>query len=143
MFDMNMLFYPTGSHPVNSRIVGGRFLAHCCLTRIERAFLAADLHTGAAQLVTPTIVQSAMLARVNRTYAGWAVKQMPLRTDIISGSLPLVPQRSPAVPQSESNGHTLPAIVSAEIDDDTVIAFVRAVGIKRTLDAAVAVEAAQ
>jgi hypothetical protein len=46
---------------VNPVPITGRFLAHNRKNRIERAFLAADLHTGAKGLVEPTVSQSALL----------------------------------------------------------------------------------
>ena len=60
---------------VNPVPVTGQYLAHTRKNRIERAFLAADLHTGTKVLVERTIVQCASLAGVNRAYAHWAIKR--------------------------------------------------------------------
>ena len=45
--------YHAKAELVNStpRIVNGRYVAHAKLSLVERAFLAADLHRGAQQLV--------------------------------------------------------------------------------------------
>jgi hypothetical protein len=114
---------------VPSMPVTGRYLAHSKLSSVERAFLASDLVSGNKRLIQPTIVQAAMLARVNKTYAWWATQQQDNRFDIEAGYLPLVPQREtkPSVPLS----------------DGDLFDIVRAAGIGRVLEAACAVEAAQ
>jgi hypothetical protein len=116
----------------------GRYLAHNQESRVVRAFLAADLHSGAKQLVKPTMVQSAFLAGVNRAYAHWAAKRLAKRAEIEAGLIPLVP---PSV--LKANGTMLPASITGFVTDSDVFDFVRSVGINRVLDAAVAVEAAQ
>jgi hypothetical protein len=83
--------------PVNTvpRLVTGQWLAHAKLTLAERAYLAGDLYTGAAQLVQPTVVQSAALARVNTCYAHWAIKRPNDRLLVESGAVSLVPTVMP------------------------------------------------
>ena len=49
--------------------VTGRYLAHNHLSRIGKAYLASDLHAGRRCLVAPTLVQAALLARIDRTAA--------------------------------------------------------------------------
>jgi hypothetical protein len=121
-----------------STAVTGRYLAHNGHDRVARAFMAADLFTGRTHLVKPTFVQVGALARVNRTYAGWAVKRLAERCAIEAGHLPLVP------PVPQVNGTTLPvSITAAAIADSEVIDFVRYVGVARVIEAACAVEAAQ
>ena len=110
--------------------VSGRYLAHNSLNRVGKAFLARDLSVGVKQLVEPTILQAAMLAKVNATYVHWAIKQAANRFEIEAGYLPLVPAR---VVES-----------TTPISDPEIIDFVRAVGdLGRVLDAACAVEAAE
>lgn len=117
---------------VNSTPLTGRFLAHTHTPLVARAFLAADLISGASRLVAPTIGQAASLARVNRTYAFWAAHRSHLREVIAAGELPLVPPTTRPV--------QLPVPM---VDDAEILAFVRRVGTTRILDAAVAVEAAE
>lgn len=119
---MDAVTYQAGLAPVN--YVTGRYLAHNHLDRVSKAFLASDLISGSKQLVKPTILQAAMLAKVNSTYAWWATRQGSNRFEIERGYLPLVPPP-----------------VQAPISDPEIIDFVRRVGIGRVLDAAV--EAAQ
>ena len=117
--------------------LSGRFLAFNRKSRVVRAFLAADLHSGAKRLVKPTMVQSAFLAGVNRAYAHWAAKRLAERAEIEAGLIPLVP---PSV--SGANGAMLPASITGYFADSDVVDFVRSVGVNRVLEAAVAVEAA-
>jgi hypothetical protein len=120
-------------YDVNPTPVTGRHLAHAHKSRIERAFMAADLFTGAKVLTEPTVVQAASLAGVNRTYAHWAVKRLNgLRS---AGFVPLMPH---AAPKAEN----LP-VPRIEIPDFEHVEFVRSVGVNRVLDAAVLAEAAQ
>jgi hypothetical protein len=53
---------------VNPVPAAGQYLAHTRKNRLERAFLAADLHTSTKVPVKRTIVQCASLASVNRAY---------------------------------------------------------------------------
>jgi hypothetical protein len=136
---MDTLAYRLDPEPINTALttivraasmpVTGRYLAHSKLSSVERAFLASDLVSGDKRLVRPTIVQAAMLARVNKTYAWWATKQQDNRFDIEAGYLPLVPPR-----EVKSR---------APISDDWLFDIVREAGIGRVLEAACAVEAAQ
>jgi hypothetical protein len=114
---------------VNSTAVTGNHLAYGHKSLTARAFLAADLFTGAKYLTTPTIVQSAYLANVNRTYAWWATKRQAERTAIEAGLIPLVPPRVKPTP--------------IPIDDMELVAIARAVGVDRMINAAVMAEAAQ
>jgi hypothetical protein len=107
--------------------VTGRFLAHNRLPHIGRAFHAADLHAGNRYLVTPTIVQAAVLCRVNRTTAWWAVRQMANRVPIEAGILPLVPRSAPAP-------------TKADLSDNVLFDIVAAAGIDRILTIAASVE---
>src|SRR6516225_7359352 len=83
----------------------GRFLAHNRHSRVDRAFFAADLYFGAKRLTMPTLVQAAILAGVNRTYAFWATKPQAqrARAEIERGLIPLVPLQH----VQKSNGTTL------------------------------------
>jgi hypothetical protein len=110
----------------NAAPITGRFFAHNRLSRVERAFLAADLVTGATRLAEPTVVQAAILAGVNRTSAGWA-KQAANRPDIIRGLLPLVPRSS---------------LTRAQIDDHVIVDLVNRVGIDHLLAVMSTAEAA-
>jgi hypothetical protein len=124
------------NYGVDSTPITGRYLAHNHHNRVVRAFLAGDLALGARQLIKPTLVQAALLAGVNRTYAFWATKRMAERAEIEAGRIPLVP----AMPRPNGNGS---ALVSDAIDDAVVFDLVRNVGIEKVLTIAAAVEQAQ
>jgi hypothetical protein len=123
------LEYGASSTPIT-----GRYLAHNQLSLVEKAYLGADLHTGKRVLVAPTVVESAMLARVNTTYVHYALKQEANRFAIEHRYTPLVPPRIKEL--------TVP-MVPEVYDQAAIIDIVRRVGIGRVLDAACAVEAAQ
>ena len=131
---------PNGVNPtliVSSTLIPGSYLARNKLGLIERAFIAADLHLGAKDLVSPTQIQSAALSRVNHNYVYWAVKRYAERADIERGLVPLIPpQGEPATPKT--NGTT-----TSGIDDSSLVQLVRSVGIDRVIHAAIAVERAQ
>jgi len=116
----------------------GRFLAHNQQSRVVRAFLAADLHSGTKQPVKLTMVQAAYLARVSPAYAWAAEKRMEERPAIEAGYVPLVPAGA-----ARTNGNMLPMSITGLMPDSDLIDFVRRVGVNRVLEAAVAVEAAQ
>ena len=134
-----MANFPSNYHNcgVNSTPVSGRYLAHNRHDPVAHAFLAADLYAGAKKLTDPTMVQSAYLARVNVTYGWWAHRRQDQRADIEAGRVPLVP------PSYRSNGSALVVPHAAEIGDSELVAFVRAVGVNRVLEAAVTADAAQ
>jgi hypothetical protein len=111
---------------VNRAPVTGRYLAHNGLTGVQRAFLGADLCTGARPLIDITIVQSAMLARTNRTYVHSAIQQGPNRSAIEAGLLPLVPKSI-----AKTNG----VITDSELFD-----IIRSFGLDHVLEVASRVE---
>jgi len=122
-----------GAMPVSS--LTGRFLAHNRRSRVDRAFLAADLYFGAKRLTMPTLVQAATLAGVNRTYAFWATKpqaQRP-RAEIEAGLMPLVP----AAP-ARTNGNGTAVSIMPGIDDAELMHIANLVGPDRMLAAAIA-----
>ena len=121
--------YRTPFGSVNSTVTG-RYLAHNHLNRVGKAFLARDLSVGAKQLVEPTILQAAMVAKVNATHVHWAIKQAANRFEIEAAYLPLVPPRVPA-PSTEIDGF------------QQIIDFVRRTGVGPVLEAACVVEAAE
>jgi hypothetical protein len=125
---------------VNPVSVTGRELAHSPKGLIRRAFDAADLYLGAKQFTEPTVVQSALLARVNRTYVHWAIKRQAERTQIEAGLVPLVPPPARRILREAPDDIPVPAIA---IPDVELIDFVRSVGVDRVLNAAVMAEAAQ
>ena len=110
------------------QLVTGQWCAHAKLSLAARAYLAADLHTGKAQLISPTVVQSARLARVNPTYVHWAIKRPNDRLLVESGAVPIVP---PAMPKA------LPAPVSPQ---ERLASVVSEVGVNSTLAMLVAFE---
>ncbi|MDA9424027.1 hypothetical protein [Bradyrhizobium sp. CCBAU 53380] len=118
---------------VETRPIAGSYLSYNRHDAIGRAFLAADLHLGLRTLREPTIVQAAYLARVNRTYAFWAVKRFPNRAEIEAGLLPLVP---PAKPK-------LSIITSDTVSDLELAEMIRKVGVEHTFEVMMAVEAAE
>ena len=121
--------YSAAFAPVNPvRLITGQWSAHAKLSLAARAYLAADLHTGKAQLISPTVVQSARLARVNPTYVHWAIKRPNDRLLVESGAVPIVP---PAMPKA------LPAPVSPQ---ERLASVVSEVGVNSTLAMLVAFE---
>jgi hypothetical protein len=85
--------------------ITGRFLAHNRHDRVGRAFMAADLFTGATRLVKPTVTQAAFLADVNCAYAHWAIKRQAERAAIEAGLIPLV-----SAAASKANGTRVPLV---------------------------------
>jgi hypothetical protein len=80
-----------------STLIGGQYLARNRLSLVARAFLAADLRSGAKVLTEPTLQQVATLARVNVSYCWWAERRKEKRWMIEAGFTPLVPA-TPARP---------------------------------------------
>jgi len=115
----------------------GRFLAHNRHSRVDRAFFAADLYFGAKRLAMPTLVQAAILAGVNRTYAFWATKPQAqrARAEIEAGLVPLVPA-APA--RTNGNGTVQPVVPDVGIDDAQLMHIANLVGADRMLAAAIA-----
>jgi hypothetical protein len=107
--------------------LSGSYFAYNHLPRLQRAFLAADLHSGKCRLVTPMLTQAAAIARVNYTAAWWASVRQTERAAIIDGVMPLVPPRA-ALPASRTVSDT-------ELADIIAIA-----GIERMLVIAAQVE---
>jgi hypothetical protein len=134
--------------------LGGRYLAHNQLSLVKKAFFGADLATGRRPLVAPTVLQSAMLARVNPTYVRYAIKRLGERTAIEAGLIPLVPPHSEipvppangnghAPPLSNGNGttgHTVPTTLGVE--DSSLFDLIAAIGVDRVINCAVEVERA-
>ena len=125
---------------VNPTPIPGIYLARNHLSLIKRAFLAADLISGAKCLTAPTQKQAAGLARVNAFYVYWALKRASDRAEIERGHVPLIPSHGEIV-APKTNG-TTPTTASG-IDDAGLVQFVRSVGIDRVIHAAIAVERAQ
>jgi hypothetical protein len=119
--------------------LSGRFLAHNRHSRVDRAFFAADLYFGAKRLTMPTLVQAALLAGVNRTYAFWATKPQAqrARAEIEAGLVPLVPA-APAPARANGNGTALPVVPDVRIDDAQLMHIANLVGADRMLAAAIA-----
>jgi hypothetical protein len=70
--------------------ISGRNLAHAPRSKIERAFVAADLHRGRLRLERLTILQCAALAKVCPPYIQLALKANPDQRELIlCGQLPL------------------------------------------------------
>jgi hypothetical protein len=108
--------------PLPSTTVTGLNLAHAKRTAVERALLAADLHTGLIHLVNPTVLQSAALAGVSQPYVAMALRAAPdQRRMIEQGRLCLSevrPRRSASAPIAWWQN----------ADETERINFVRAVG---------------
>jgi hypothetical protein len=113
-----------------AKVVTGNYLAYAKLTKAQRAFVAADLVTGAAQLVQPTVLDAAWLASVNPTYAHYALRHSEQERFLIEkGILPLAP--------------TVPAMkaLPAPVDPVRQLAdIVGVLGVGGTLDALTAIE---
>jgi hypothetical protein len=119
----------------------GRFLAHNRHSRVDRAFFAADLYFGAKRLTMPTLVQAAILAGVNRTYAFWATKPQAqrARAEIEAGLMPLVPA---GTARTNGNGTVQPVVPDTGIDQ-ALFNIIATVGVEKALTIATAVEQAQ
>jgi hypothetical protein len=120
------------------KLVSGRYLAHCRLDPVHRAFIAADLHSGVLQPTKLAMTQAASLARINVTYAWWAKKRQAERAAIEAGLIPLVPAW-----HSVTNGKAIIPLQPIEINDTALVDFIRGIGLERVLEAAVVVEAPQ
>ena len=107
-----------------------------------RAVLGAEILDGNTVIQNLTVKTIAGLVGVSVSSLLAAARTTPAqREEIKAGRRPLQPrQRQLALPAPVK---PLPTIVSADVDDATVINIVRVIGIQRTLEAAVAVEAAQ
>ena len=114
---------------VNPAPVTGRYLAHNKLSDVRRAFLGAELHTGARPLIDLTIGQAALLARVHRARVSWAIRQMPNRSAIEAGLLPLVPK-----PTAKTNG-----VITTDLE---LFNIIRSFGLDHVLEIASQVESA-
>jgi hypothetical protein len=76
----------------NATRLTGRRVAHFKRSATERAFLAADLVTGRAQLAKPTIGQAAALLKVSPSYVDAALKAAANgeRLKVLQGYQPLI-----------------------------------------------------
>jgi hypothetical protein len=115
--------------------LAGHYLARNGESRVVRAFLAADLHSGTKRLAKPTRLQSAYLARVSPTYVCWAEKRMDQRWEIERGLIPLVPT---APVHANGNGTMQPVMPDVGIDDAQLAHIANLVGADRMLAAAIA-----
>lgn len=121
--------------------VRGRYISRLLQNAAHAAFLGADLHSGRAVLVGPSLVQSALIAGSNVTAVWWAERRQEHRPAIIAGERPLIPRPSrpdDKPPAPNGNGGLMP--VPATIDDATLFALIQMAGTDRVLAAAVAVE---
>lgn len=129
---MTYAFTPPTTTP--PRRVTGRNLAHARRTPIERALLAADLASGRAVLVEPTMRQIVLLTGASPSYAAAAAAlDEGERRSVLRGWRPMIPQQ---VKRREA------PIDWARIDDSALINGARALGTDRMLAAAVAAERA-
>jgi hypothetical protein len=129
--------YHASESTVKPTPICGTYLCHNHLDIAGRARLAVGLHYGAKQLVFPTMVQAAWLARVSTASAWLEHRRRIERAAPSKTSVAVATEASP----SATNGQ--PPATQAPINNDAVIEFVRTVGVSRVLEAAVAVEAAQ
>jgi hypothetical protein len=122
--------------------ITGQYLARNQLSRVRKAFLAADLKRGIIRPTELTIGQAADLARVNYTTAWWAIRRYDERFEIEAGLIPLVPATTPAAPVhtngNGTNGATLPIVPDTGSDDAWLVSIAQHVGQDRMLAAAVA-----
>lgn len=76
------------------RPVTGSFLAHAKLSKVEAAYLAADLYRGTRFVVRLTMLQCARLVHVSPAYAHAALRRPDVRWLVENGHLPLVMPRT-------------------------------------------------
>jgi hypothetical protein len=127
--------YPTGLRLVNSipLPLKGRYLKRSLKNRHLAAFVGADLVSGEAQLVEPTLAQAAFITGSEVMSVWWAMQRQDHREEIIAGLMPLVPSR-------HKKAYSVPA-AKAGIDDVMLFDIISKVGVDHTLAIAAAVEA--
>jgi len=108
--------------------IGGQYLARNRLSLVARAFLAADLRSGAKVLTEPTLQQVASLARVNVTYVWHAERRAEKRWMIEAGFTPLVPA-APARTTGTGTGTGTALAVAYANDNDPGIRLADCIGI--------------
>lgn len=99
-----------GSHSTSPRpvaspfpVITGRNLAHGKRSALERAFVAADLHLGRAEMVYPTIRQCAHLAHVCVPYVAAAVaiaNDQAARAAVLAGDCTITEAAKAVAPES-------------------------------------------
>ena len=137
-----MTYLPNGFPASGPRRISGASLAQK-LRRLplpDRAVFGAEILDGSVVVQNLTLQTVASLVNVSVSSLLAAVRATPAqRKEIKTGRRCLQPrQRQLALPAPAK-----PVIVSADVDDATVINIVRVIGVTRTLEAAVAVEAAK
>ena len=130
----------------NARVLSGRGVVHRHWTKRQLACLAANVAEGQTR-VDWSIAQLSAALRVGRGYIDLARSFSPeKRQAIIAGldhtsfaTLLKAPESQLALPAPKRRV----VINGKSIDDVTLMAVVRSAGVERTLQAAMAVEAAQ
>jgi hypothetical protein len=89
------MFYTSTTPAATPRQITGRNLAHTRRTPVERALLAADLASGRAVLVEPTMRQIVALTGASPSYAMAAASlDEGERRSVSRGWRPMVPQQA-------------------------------------------------
>jgi len=114
-------------HPPAPKVIDGRALAHRDLTKRQRAVLAANIYDGWAR-INPTQRQVADMCGVSLSYVRIA---LALHPDV----------RAPA--NMRPRPRVSAKVVNLAVTDSDLVKAIRAIGVNRVLDAAVAAEAAE
>jgi hypothetical protein len=72
-------------------------LAHGDLSKVQKAFLLADIFLGRRELIEHSVAGLGRYEQLNPTYIHAALQRMDQREAIEAGILPLIPPPSPAV----------------------------------------------
>jgi hypothetical protein len=139
-----MTYLPDGFPASGPRRISGASLAQI-LRRMSlpaRAVLGAEILDGEVIVQNLTLKTIAGLVDVSTSSLLAAARATPAqREEIKAERRPLQPQqRQLALP---APAKSLPVIMSKDVNDATVVNIVRVIGVQRTFEAAVVVEAAE
>jgi hypothetical protein len=134
-----MVHYDQPQCGVNPTPISGPYLSRNWLSTKGRARLAVGLYRRTKQLIEPTMVQAAWLARVSTASAWLEYKRQAEHAAIQAGRVSAVAPQQRVV--SEINGTTHPATLPPdEINDAELVNIAQQVGVDRMLQAAMAAE---
>jgi hypothetical protein len=92
-------------------------LAHGNLSKVQRAFIGADLYRGRSVVRDHTIVSAARTVGTSTTLVAWALQRLPQREAIEAGLLPLVPPPTPAARAERAIARLVRALGHARVTE--------------------------
>jgi hypothetical protein len=129
------MYKSNGSNTSVRRTITGASLAQLArhMTPTEKAIFAAEILDGEITLQGLTAKSVAHLVGINQSYLFAALRATAQeRTAILAGTRPLMPERT----------RSLPTVIDwAEVDTGKIVEAIKMIGLDRTLEAAIAVEA--